>query len=258
MNNIDDKLIIAKLMDKIKICKIRNKITNTEFLTTYQREIIQKELNKIKFKNYIFFGGYEEAESKILIIYPDKLTEEIIKNNLKDLIKAIKIELPKELEGKFNHRDYLGVVMQAGLKRDRIGDIIVYKDKSYIFVLKENAEYIKETLKQFSRFNKAKVEIINYEDVEIKEPEFQEMRITVSSFRLDNIVSEIIRISRSKAEELLKNEKVFLNSKLEVRSTISVNENDILAIRGFGKYIIWKFLGSNKKGKNIITVKKYI
>lgn len=258
MNNIDDKLIIAKLMDKIKICKIRNKITNTEFLTTYQREIIQKELNKIKFKNYIFFGGYEEAESKILIIYPDKLTEEIIKNNLKDLIKAIKIELPKELEGKFNHRDYLGIIMQTGLKRDRIGDIIVYKDKAYIFVLKENSEYIKETLKQFSRFNKAKVEIINYEDVEIKEPEFQEMRITVSSLRLDNIVSEITRISRSKAEELLKNEKVFLNSKLEVRSTICINKNDVLAIRGFGKYIIGEFLGSNKKGKNIVIVKKYI
>ena len=120
MNNIDDKLIIAKLMDKIKICKIRNKITNTEFLTTYQREIIQKELNKIKFKNYIFFGGYEEAESKILIIYPDRLTEEIIKNNLKDLIKAIKIELPKELEGKFNHRDYLGAVIKLGVKREKM------------------------------------------------------------------------------------------------------------------------------------------
>lgn len=257
MNNIDDKLIIAKLIDKIKICKIRNRITNTEFLTIYHREIIQKELNKMKFKNYIFFGGYEEAEAQILIIYPDKLTEDIIKNNLKDLIKAIKIELPKELEGKYNHRDYLGIAMQAGLKRDRIGDIIVYKDKAYIFVLKENSEYIKETLKQFSRFNKAKIDIINYEEVEIKEPEFEEIRITVSSLRLDNIVSEITRISRSKAEELLKNEKVFLNSKLEIRSTISVNKNDILAIRGFGKYVIWEFLGNNKKGKNIIIVKKY-
>ena len=257
MENIEDKLIIAKLMDKIKICKIRNKIMNTEFLTLYQREIIQKELNKIKFKNYLFFGGYDEAESKILIIYPEKLTEDIIKNNLKDLIKAVKIELPKELEDKYNHRDYLGIVMQAGLKRDRIGDIIVHSDKAYIFVLDENAEYIKETLKQFSRFNKANIEIIEYKDIEIKEPEFEEMRITVSSLRLDNLVSEIVKISRSKAEELLKNEKVFLNSKMESKPTISVSKNDILAIRGFGKYVIWEFLGSNKKGKNIVIVKKY-
>ncbi len=258
MNNIDEKIIIAKLMDKIKICKIRNKITNTEFLSLYHREIIQKELNKIKLKNYLFFGGYNEAEAQILIIYPEKLTEDIIKNNLKDLIKAVKIELPKELVGKYNHRDYLGIVMQAGLKRERIGDIIVYKDKAYIFVLRENAEYIKENLKQFSRFNKANIEILNYENVEIKEPEFEEMRITVSSLRLDNVVSEITRLSRSKTEELLKNEKVFLNSKLEMKTTISVNEKDILAIRGFGKYVIWEFLGNNKKGKNIIIVKKYI
>ncbi len=257
MNNIDDKLIIAKIMDKIKICKIRNKIMNTEFLTVYHREIIQKELNKMKFKNYMFFGGYEEAEGQILIIYPEKFANEIIENNLRHIIKAVKIELPKELEGKYNHRDYLGIVMQAGLKRDRIGDIIVYKDKAYIFVLKENAEYIEETLKQFSRFNKANIEIINYEEVEIKEPEFEEIRITVSSYRLDNIVSEVSRISRSKADELLKNEKVFLNSKLEVRATISVKENDTLAIRGFGKFIVCELLGSNKKGKNVIIIKKY-
>lgn len=52
---IEDKLLIAKVMDKIKLCKTRNKIVNTEFLTVYQKEILQKELNKIRFKNYIFF-----------------------------------------------------------------------------------------------------------------------------------------------------------------------------------------------------------
>ena len=257
MDIIDDKLIIAKLMDKIKICKMRNKIVSTEFLTIYNREIIQKELNKIKFKNYLFFGGYEEAEGRILIIYPEKLNEEIIKNNLNNIIKAIKIELPKELVGKYNHRDYLGTVMQSGLKRDRIGDIIVYEDKAYIFVWNENAQYSKETIKQFVRFNKAKIEVINYEDVEIKEPEFEEIQISISSFRLDNFISEIARISRNKAEELLQNEKIFVNTKLEKKATKLIKENDILAIRGIGKFIISEFIGSNRKGKNVVIVKKY-
>ena len=52
---IEDKLIIAKLKDKINISKTRNKIVNTEFLTIYQRDIIQKEINRNKIKNYIFF-----------------------------------------------------------------------------------------------------------------------------------------------------------------------------------------------------------
>src|SRR5699024_2440574 len=138
---IEDKLIIAKLMDKIKICRTRNKIVHTEFLSIYEKQIIQKELNRNKIKNYIFFGGYEGAEGEILVIYPEKLGKDIAEKNLKNILKAIKIKLPKELEGKYNHRDYLGCVMKTGLNRNRIGDIIVHEDGAYIIVLKENAEY---------------------------------------------------------------------------------------------------------------------
>ena len=93
--------------------------------------------------------------------------------------------------------------------------------------------------------------------MEIKEPEFDEINISVSSMRLDNVVSEIVRTSRNKAEELLLNEKVFVNSKQETKSAKLVKENDVLAIRGSGKYIICELLGNNKKGKYIVKVKKY-
>lgn len=254
---IEEKLIIAKVMDKIKLSKTRNKIVNTEFLTTYQREIIQKELNRNRVKNYIFFGGYESAEGQILIIYPEKFDINIVEKNLENIIKAIKIELPKELKGKYTHRDYLGTVMKTGLNRNRIGDIIVFQDKAYIIVLNENAEYIKEFLKDIRRFNKANIDVINCNDIEIKETEFEEIKITVSSMRLDNVVSEIARISRGKAEELLMQEKVFVNSKLETKASKSVKEKDILAIRGKGKFIIDTTIGSNRKGKSILIIKKY-
>lgn len=254
---IEDKLVIAKLMDKINLCKTRNKIVNTEFLTIYQRDIIQKELNKNKVKNYIFFGGYDDAEGKILVIYPEKLGEEIAKNNLKNILKAVKIVLPKELEGKYNHRDYLGCVMKIGLNRNRIGDIIVHENGAYIIVLEENAEYIKDFLKELTRFAKADVEVIDYTEIEIREAEFDEIQITVSSWRLDNIVSEMINLSRSKTEELLQTEKVFVNSRVETKGSKLVKVKDIIAVRGKGKFIIAEELGTNKKGKNIVLIKKY-
>ena len=254
---IEDKLVIAKLIDKINLCKTRNKIVNTEFLTIYQRDIIQKELNKNKVKNYIFFGGYDDAEGKILVIYPEKLGEEIAKNNLKNILKAVKIVLPKELEGKYNHRDYLGCVMKTGLNRNRIGDIIVHENGAYIIVLEENAEYIKDFLKELTRFAKADVEVIDYTEIEIREAEFDEIQITVSSWRLDNIVSEMINLSRSKTEELLQTEKVFVNSRVETKGSKLVKVKDIIAVRGKGKFIIAGELGTNKKGKNIVLIKKY-
>ena len=132
MENKEEKIILAKLNDKIRLCKTKNKLVNTEFLNMYQENIIRKELERIKAKNYILTGGYSEAESKILIMYPEKITEEIAKENITNIIKVIKIQLPNEQKGKYQHRDYLGTIMQFGLERERIGDIIVYEDEAYV------------------------------------------------------------------------------------------------------------------------------
>ena len=254
---IEEKLIIAKLLDKIKISKKANKIINTEFLSIYQKQIIQKKLNELGVKNYIFFGGYDEAEGQILIIYPEKFDLDIVTNNLKNIIKVIKIILPKELEGKYSHRDYLGSVMQMGLNRNRIGDIIVYGNKAYIIVLKENAEYLINYLSDLTKFRKSKIQLIDYTDIEVKPIEYEEFNILINSMRLDNFVSEIANNSRSKAEEMLKQEKIYINSKVETKSSKAVKEKDIIVIRGKGKYLVDKILGENKKGKIIVNIKKY-
>lgn len=254
---IEESLLIAKLIDKITISKTRNKIQNSTFLTSYQKEIITRELRKQKINNYIFFGGYEEAEGKILVIYPEKLGLDIVNKNLKNIIKAIKIELPKELKSKYTHRDYLGACMKTGLNRDRIGDIIVHDDKAYIIVLKENAEYIADFLKSLTRFSKSKICIIDFDEIELKVQEYEEIKIAISSMRIDSIVSEIIKSSRKKAGELIVGEKVYVNAKIENKLSKLLNQGEILAIRGSGKYIISELLGTNKKGKQIILVKKY-
>lgn len=270
MSNIklDEKLMIAKLTDKIKICKTNNKIVNTEFLNIYKRELLQKELNRLKEKNYLFFGGFEDSEYKILIIYPEKFKEEfslytnncnsqIAENAINNIIKAIRIKLPKELIGKYEHRDYLSAVMKFGLIRERMGDIIVHEDGAYIIVLKENAEYLKNSLKELIRFRKAEIEIIDINKIELKPIEFRKIKISITSNRLDNFVSEICKISRNQTDELLKNERVYINSKVETKSSKEVKLGDILVIRGRGKFKVGENLGTNKKGKIVVSILKY-
>ena len=256
--NIEDKLLIAKLQDKIKQCKIRNKIVSTEFLNLHQKKLIQSKLNELKIKNYIFHGGFEEAENQVLIIYPEKLTEEIVLNAINDIINAIKITLPNEQVGEYEHRDYLSAVMRLGLERERIGDIIVYKNEAYIISLKENAQYIADSLKEFTRFKKSQIEIIRIEETKSKMPEFIQVEIHVSSNRLDSIVAEIARTSRSKAEELIKNEKVSINCKYEYKSSKTVNVGDIIIVRGSGKYILENIKENPKTKRLTIILKKYI
>ena len=254
----NEKLIIAKLDDKIRNCKTKNKIVNTEFLNLYQKQIIQKRLNELKIKSYIFDGGFKEAESKILILYPEKLEKEIVTQNLDNIINAIKIELPNELNGKYKHGDYLSTLMRLGLLRERIGDIIVYENEAYIVVLKENAEYIKNSLREFTKFKKAKIDIIKLEDINSKKPEMQEISVHTNSMRLDNIVSEIAKCSRSRADELIKNEKVSINCKYEYKSSKQVNIGDVVIIRGSGKYIINSARENQKNNRLIINLSKYI
>lgn len=255
--NQDDKILISKIIDKINFSKTKNKITNSQFLNEYQIAMIEKELKKIKETNYFFEGGDKNSESKILIAYPENLDIEIVYENVKNIIKAIKIELPNEIQGKFQHRNYLGTVMKFGLERDRIGDIIVYKDLAYIIVLKENAEYIKNSFEFENQFKKAKISIININEVKYKKIEFENIEITVTSVRLDNIISELLNTSRNVAQKLINEEKVSINYNIETKNIKRAKESDILIVRGNGKYIIDKFLGKNKKNKEIIKIKKY-
>ncbi len=256
-NNSEEKLILAKLNDKIKFCKTRNKITNTEFLNMYQENIIRKELERIKFRNYIFTGGYEEAESKLLILYPDKLTEQVVIKNTENIIKAIRVLLPNEQMGKYQHKDYLGTIMQFGLVRERIGDILVYEDCAYIIALQENVQYIKDSLIETKKFKKSKIEIIDIKEIEVKTPEFETFKITVNSLRLDNFVSEIGKLSRNETSKLIESEQVSVNCKVETRQSKIVEQGDVLIIRRKGKFIIDEFGNLNKKGKQVVVIRRY-
>lgn len=269
---LEDKLLIAKLTDKIEYCKTSNKIVNTEFLNMYKMQLLSKELNRLKEKNYIFYGGAENSEYKILILYPDKFktkfeeffneTKEekrfLLEKVISNIIKVIRITLPKELKNMYEHRDYLSAIMKFGLTRERIGDIIVNEDGADIIVLKENVEYLKNSLQELTRFKKAQIEILDISQLKPKIDKFEEIKISVSSYRLDSFVSEIVKISRSKAEELINNEKVTVNSKIETKSSKGILEQDIIVIRGKGKFIINEFIGKNRKNKNIVRVSKFV
>ena len=117
----------------------------------------------------------------------------------------------------------------------------------------------RELLKQIQEklvIKKAKIEIIDVSKIESKAIEFETINISVNSLRLDNIISEILKTSRKIAQEQIEQEKIFINYTAETKSTKNLKENDILVIRGKGKYIIEKFLGKNKKRKGNNTNKK--
>lgn len=147
--------------------------------------------------------------------------------------------------------------MQFGLVRERIGDILVYDDCAYVIVLAENIQYVKESLLITRKFKKSKVDMIDIEEIEVKEPEFEKMKITVNSLRLDNFVSEIGKISRKETSKLIESERVSVNGKIETRQSKQIEMGDVLAIRRQGKFIVDSFGNINRKGKQVVLIRKY-
>ncbi len=257
MENSDKDFLFANVMDKFEIVNKSNKIQNTIFFNSNEIAQLINLLKKYNNKRYFFFGGYEIAERKILIIYPKKFDEEFVRRGINEIIKAIKIKLPNELINKYTHSDYLSSIMKLGLERNRFGDIICFDDEAYIIVLNENAEYIKNNLRNLTKLKKANIEIIDINELRIKSVEFEDLKIIIASNRLDNFVSELGKCSRNGAEEYILAEKVLVNNIVELKKTKNIKEKDIITIRGKGKFIIDKYVGENKKGKEIYNIKKY-
>ena len=69
--NQDDRLFVAKVLDKINFVKTKNKIQYTDFLNLYEQEMCLNIMKKLNINKFYFFGGEENTERKILAIYPE-------------------------------------------------------------------------------------------------------------------------------------------------------------------------------------------
>lgn len=256
----EDKLLISKVIDKLSFCKEKNKIETTSFLDLSQKEIVDKFLRLQKENDYVFYGGKEEAERTIVLFYPEKLEDLIINNNFdfNTILSCIRITLPNDLYGEYDHRRYLGALMKLGLNREKIGDIIVYNEGAEIIVMPEIEKFLLNSLNELTRFNKAKIEKIKLEDITVQEIVKKEEKITVSSMRLDSVVSELYKCSRNKALELINAERVFVNFENCLKASKEIKEADLITIRGKGRFEIEKILGNSKKGKIIVKVIMFI
>ena len=257
---VEDKLIISKFFDKIELCKKTNKIETTDFLNELEQKILIKVARMAEVENCIFYGGNESSDRKIAIIYPEKMTELFENNSFKydTVFSVFRIRVPESDAKSFNHSVYLGGIIKLGIKREKIGDIIVDEGGADIIVKKETEKFLYGNLKTLTRFKMADVSTITLGEMLENEKKFEDIKLITSSLRLDNIVSELAKTSRNKAAEILAQERVFVNYELESKNTKLVKEKDVVTIRGKGKFIIDEVIGNTKKGNYIVICKKYV
>ena len=254
----EDKVCLAQVLDRVEMAKKKNKIEYTDFLDMYQISLVNNFLKKNNITNYLMFGGYEEAERKILIIYPEKYNEEMLRKNYNNMISIVRVELPKENYGKYIHRNYLGGIVKLGLNREKVGDILVFEDGADIISVKSFSKILVNEMNSLTRFTDSKIEEVSLENLREKKVETEEIKIIVPSLRLDNIVSDLAKTSRSKAASIIEQERVFVNGKNETKVSKQIKINDVITIRGKGRFVVKDLVGSTRSGRNVLLIEKFI
>ena len=245
----EDKILLAQILDKIEFSKQREKLEYTDFLDMYQVALVKTFMKKIEFSNYVLYGGFENAERNILIIYPEKYNMSMVEKNYSKIIKVIRVSLGDEEKGKYTHRNYLGGIIKLGM---------VSEDGADILVKEETVETLKQELGTLTRFENAKIEIVELQELREQEIKVEEMNIIVPSLRLDNFVSDLARTSRSKAVQIIDSERVFINGQNETKASKQVKLGDVITIRGKGRFVVKEFGGNTRSGRTVVKIEKYV
>lgn len=172
-------------------------------------------------------------------------------------IRILKIEpLMKKFADEMTHRDFLGALMNLGIERDTIGDIVVKDKIGYAFVVEHIADYIQENLGQVKHTH-VKCQLLEEMPEEVK-PQLEEAELIVASIRLDTIVAKLYHLSRNQSLDLFRKKLILVNGRVWENNSGAPKEGDVVAVRGHGKFIFRGVMHDTKKGKQAILVERYV
>ena len=258
-NNIDkiahspeDKLLLAKLWDKINAGIQRNIPSSTSFLSP--RELDMAKYLFGKEASIVSFGGYEDAERRMLVYLPEYLDESYFYEADAPLVC---------FRGHFysgdtpSHRDFLGALMGLGIAREAVGDICVHNDFCDFFVTAEIAPYVQQNLTGAGR---VKLHLCQIPLEQMQPPEVHTVQIkdTVASVRLDSIISTGFRIGRNQAVQCIASGRVAIDGLSCEKPDKSLQEGVCISVRGMGKIRLSGVTGTTKKGRIAVIIDRYV
>lgn len=155
---------------------------------------------------------------------------------------------------KLTHRDFLGTLMAQSIKREMIGDILVGKSRTTVFVMNT----VLPVVADIRKIGGCGVKIsYDFSESDVSEPDFDVISSTVQSLRLDSVLSCAIRTSREKTQELIRSKGVVLNHVITCQPGEKISQGDVFSVKGIGKFVLKDIGGLSKKDRIFITINKY-
>lgn len=242
--NSEDELIKKRILDLANKAYNRDICTFTNFLSLSDIDLFYQMKTDLSFIESTLFGGAEYCERQMI---------RFGSNETEFPISCIQIApVQKKFADQLTHRDFLGALINLGIKRETLGDIILSDREAYVFCLKtiesfitDNLDRVKHTVVKCKLASEIPNEIINH---------LEEKEYNVASLRLDAIISEVFKLSRSQSQALIREKRIFVNGRIYENNSYILKPKDIISVRGMGKFIFGETVRNTKKGRCFVTI----
>lgn len=171
-------------------------------------------------------------------------------------ILCLKVEpLAPKFAEHLTHRDFLGAIMNLGIERSTVGDIFVQGKKAFVFCQEGIAPYLTQHMTQV-RHTQVKCMVSSGAE-ELAPPVLEQISVSVSSARIDAVISKVYNLPRSQSMELFKAGRIYVNGRITGNNSYTLKAGDGVTVRGFGRFGYKGEQGETRKGKVRIGVEVY-
>ena len=226
--------------------------TFTDFMSVAELSVYYENESELRYAHPEVFGGCDLSERKIIRFG----SEDDLGYSQEFPIRALVIKpLASKFADDLNHRDFLGALMNLGIRREMLGDIFVKDKEACVFCRDSIAEFIIENLTRV-KHTYVKAEMTDNVE-EITAPEMIDKVIQVSSQRADAVIARVYNLSRQEALNLFPAGLVYLNGRNCTENAKQLNAGDVITVRGKGKFEYAQELNLSKKGRLNCRVRIY-
>lgn len=253
----DDALFLKRINELASKAYMRGICVYSNFCGLHESHLFFQTICELPNVRYQLFGGYEEAERRVVCFCEDDSF-----HNIQFPIVCVHItpaswksSATRKYTEHLTHRDYLGSILGLGVERSKIGDILLKGPEAYVFLKEEIRDFLMDSLSQV-KHTRVVCEEVSWRNDKIA-PNLEQKNAYVPSLRLDAVLAGGFSGSRSQLSQLIRAQKVYINGRLASSNSEALKEGDIVSVRGTGRFRLSSVDGQTKKGRYRITIEKY-
>ncbi len=247
----EEALLAKRFADLSRQAQHKGIVIFSEFLNLNELNIFRQEISNLH-SSYEISGGYELSERQMIAFIPDALCY-----TWSYPISCLKITpVNKKFAEALTHRDVLGSLMNLGIERSKLGDILVDETEIFVFCHEKLADFLCSELTCI-RHTTIKIQPF-FPDTLNFQPKTETAEGIIASNRLDSIIACICKVSRSQAAQWIKGGKVFLNNRETLHPSAECCAGELISVRSVGRFRFLECMGETRKGRLKIKYDKYI